>query len=244
MRRLLSYLLFSVTLLLVVDLHLSGPTKERFVKVVDKVLPAVVEIHVEGYMTAVVNGYPVSRKVGVLGSGVFIAKNGYILTCAHLFRDFTKISKIVIIASNDDTTRADIIKVSPTADLAIIKAGFYKDNPTVKLANPLTLKVGQEVIAIGSPLGLSFSVTTGVISALSRDIGDNYNTTQSDAAINPGNSGGPMFNLKGQLIGVNVFMISDNELFPTFSGLGFSEQCGEIIRFLADVKKVEKGLVL
>lgn len=220
------------------------PTTEKFADAVEKVMPACVEIHVSGTMLMKDDVVPYEQKVGVLGSGVFISSKGHILTAAHLVRDFTKIESITIISPNGDEVAAVIVKVSKKADLAILKVFYYKKTPKVVIANPKTLRVGQEVFAIGSPLGLSFSVTSGVISALYRDLDHSYNVTQSDTVINPGNSGGPLFNLKGEVVGINVFMILADNFSRAFSGLGFSEQCGEINKFITDVKKIDKEIVL
>lgn len=217
------------------------PQEETFVNVIDEVIPAVVEIHVQGTILEETFTGLQERRVGVLGSGVFIAQKGYILTCAHLFRDFKKIDLIEVETLFGEAVKADLIKVSPRDDLAIIQATYFNTNPAVKLADPRRLRLGQEVFAIGSPLGLSFSVTSGIISALNRDFEDNYNTTQSDTSINPGNSGGPLFNLRGELVGINVFFIPST-FMPVFSGLGFSVQSGQIIEFITDVKKTQKDL--
>lgn len=221
--------------------HHLTPEKEKFVKVVEQAMPAVVEIRVEGIMT-LTNPFTeeqVDKKVGVLGSGVFISSKGHIITAAHLFRDFKSISTVEITSPNGDVVAGSVVKIASKADLAVVKVFYYKTTPKVKLADPRGLKVGQECFAIGSPLGLSFSVTSGIISALYRDFDYAYNVTQSDTVINPGNSGGPMFNLQGELIGINVFMVMSDKFSSSFSGLGFSEQCGEILKFLVDVKKTD-----
>jgi len=170
-------------------------------------------------------------KVTFLGSGVFINSDGYILTVAHLFNGFKKIDNVTVISSNGDTVAATIKDVSQTIDLSLIKVDYYKYTSYVPLANPDKLRVGQEVIAIGSPAGLSFSVTNGILSALYRDFEFAYNVTQSNTAINPGNSGGPLFNLKGELVGINSFFIGTNNI-GVFTGLGFSVQSGQCLEFL------------
>lgn len=223
--------------------------KEKFVGVIEKVMPAVVEIHVEGLMVDPFDAYmkdilgikepPRLVKVNVLGSGVFISKHGRIITAAHLFRDFKKVTSITIVSPNGDNVAGFLVKIASKADLAVVKTEYYKETPCVRLADPRGLRIGQEVFAIGSPIGLSFSVSSGIISSLYRDFQFGYNVTQSDTVINPGNSGGPLFNLKGELVGINVFGISDRNGIP-YPGLGFSEQCGEIYKFLIDVKKVDK----
>jgi S1-C subfamily serine protease len=249
MKKLQTYVNLALIVTLLV-IGLDTPHKDRFVQVVNKVMPSVVDIVVIGSFEALIIDVdagtitPKTINAKIEGSGVFIADKGYIVTVAHLFNEFDQITGIFVTSPNGDVVKADIVKVSETRDLAIIQASYYDKNPHVKLANPAKLAVGQEVLAIGSPLGLLFSVSHGIISALYRDMGDvNYNVTQSDTFINPGNSGGPLFNLKGELIGVNSFMMPPVRA-AVFTGLGFSVQCGEILRFLTDVKKTEKGLVL
>lgn len=238
MNKLTSYVNLAIVgaLLLVV---MDTQPKDKFVGVVEKVMPAVVEIQVSGVIEKDNQLWVAS----VLGSGVFISDKGHILTCAHLFNDFIEIKGINVISPNDDTVAGRVVNVGKRVDLAVIKVDFYKKTPKVKLADPRKLRVGQEVFAIGSPLGMSFSVTSGIISALYRDLDDSYNVTQSDTAINQGNSGGPLFNLKGELVGINSFMIPPVNA-PIFTGLGFSVQCGEALKFLIDTRKIDKSLKL
>jgi len=240
--RLLSFAVMLVSCGFIV--HQITPQKDKFVRPVEQVMPAVVEIRVQGTIELDGGIIAYSHKVAVMGSGVFISGDGYVLTCAHLFRDFATIESVTIMSPNGDTVSGSIVKIASKADLAVVKAGFYKDTPFVRLADPRSLRVGQEVFAIGSPLGMSFSVSAGILSALYRDFDFAYNVTQSDTAINPGNSGGPLFNLSGELVGINVFGMSADFNSRNFAGLGFSEQCGEILKFLTDVKKIDKGLVL
>ena len=245
MKRLIS-LTILVSVAYIAVINYPKPDADRFVGVVAKVMPSVVEIHVSGKMERTdLFGEKQVLDVGVLGSGVFISKKGHILTCAHLFREFKGPIKIRIISPDGDIVAGTILKVSDNSslDLAVVIAGYYNVTPSVSLCNPLRLSVGQEVFAIGSPLGLSFSVTSGIISALYRDFeGYAYNVTQSDTSINPGNSGGPLFDLHGRLVGINIFHQTDNP-FSGFTGLGFSVQSGECIKFLTDCKKLDPKLV-
>lgn len=219
--------------------------KDKYTPVIAKVMPAVVEIHVVGTMKERLpfSGgeeirYLRSGLAAVLGSGAYISSNGYILTVAHLFNGFDKIVSVTVISPAGDEVAAKIVQVGNGVDLAIIKVDFYESTPFVKIADPSKLNVGQEVIAIGSPAGLSFSASKGIISALYRDFDGAYNVTQSDAATNPGNSGGPMFNLDGELVGVVSFFVMVDHRFPVFTGLGFSVQCGQCIEFVTKASKV------
>lgn len=250
MKRLISLIL---GLIIVVAIVRYQPT-DKFVKPIEKVMPAVVEIHVVGsvphplaVLLEALTGEKVTDdpeswiKIGVLGSGVYVNSKGYILTCAHLFTKFKEIDSISVTNSVEDTVAGSIIQVSDKADLAIIRTTHYAVTPFVKLADPRNLAVGQDVFAIGAPLGLSFSVTSGIISALSRDFTFAYNMTQSDVSINPGNSGGPLFNIKGELVGINSFMVPPVNA-AIFTGLGFSVQAGQCLEFLVHTSKKEKEL--
>lgn len=216
--------------------------QEKYTPVIDEVMPACVEITVTGTVeAATLEDFILGRKPGlitqrVLGSGVFISPKGYILTCAHLFNFFKEIKTITVQSPTGDTVFGTLKIVGQGVDLALVKVDFDKVTPYVEIADPRDLRVGQEVIAIGSPLSLSFSVSQGIISALYRDFQSAYNVTQSNTAINPGNSGGPLFNMKGELVGINSFMISPVSE-AVFTGLGFSVQCGQIIEFLVDAKR-------
>lgn len=216
----------------------------RFVYTAEKVTPSVVEIHVFGMVVdpailviKEVFDIPINEDehlipMQVLGSGVYVTNSGDILTCAHLFNGFKKIISISVVGANGDTVAGGSLILSTRHDLGLIKTTFFVTTPFVEIADPRELKVGQEVVAVGSPYGLPQTVTTGIISALYREFEHSYNVTQSDAAINPGNSGGPLFNLKGELIGINTFMITPSQGNPTFTGIGFSVQSGQLIEFL------------
>jgi S1-C subfamily serine protease len=217
----------------------------RFVYTAEKVTPAVVEIHVYGMVVdpaalfvSDLFDIPINEDdylipMRVLGSGIYVTSSGDILTCAHLFTGFKKILSVSVVDSNGDIVAGEKVALSDRHDLGLVKTTFFKTTPFVKLADPRGMKVGQEVVAIGSPYGLPLTVTTGIISALYRDFEHSYNMTQSDAAINPGNSGGPLFNLNGDLVGINTFMLTPTEGAPTFTGIGFSVQAGQLIEFLA-----------
>lgn len=204
---------------------------DRFEKVANKCLPTVVSIRVQYKVydpfTESVRGAIVS------GAGVMISADGHILTCAHLFNlPFERKAIATIETYEGSIVAGEVISISNKFDLALMKAPALERVKHIKLADPRKLRVGQEVIAIGHPLGLDFTVTHGIISALYRDISQNYNVTQSDVFMNPGNSGGPVINLQGELIGINSFIISNNPFFPTFTGLGFSVQVGQCLEFL------------
>ncbi|KUM44883.1 DegQ family serine endoprotease [Pseudomonas sp. EpS/L25] len=152
-----------------------------------------------------------------LGSGFIISPDGYILTNNHVVADADEI--IVRLSDRSDHT-AKLIGADPRTDVALLKIEA-KDLPTLKLGNSDQLKVGEWVLAIGSPFGFDHSVTAGIVSAKGRSLPNESYVPfiQTDVAINPGNSGGPLFNLKGEVVGINsqIFTRSGG-----FMGLSFA----------------------
>jgi serine protease Do len=149
------------------------------------------------------------------GSGVIISEDGYILTNNHVVEDALEVT--VTFADNKELT-AEVIGRDPKTDLAVLKVETKKNLPSATLGNSENLKVGDWVVAIGNPFGLNHTVTSGIVSAKGRVIGagpyDDF--IQTDASINPGNSGGPLFNLKGEVVGINTAII------PQGQGIGFA----------------------
>ncbi|MDS4039662.1 MAG: DegQ family serine endoprotease [Candidatus Competibacter sp.] len=143
-----------------------------------------------------------SRPQSSVGSGFILSPDGYIVTNAHVVEDMDSI----VVGLHDRTELpAQIIGKDSRSDIALLKVKADASLPTVKLGDARKLKVGQWVLAIGSPFGFERSATQGIVSALGRSLpSDNYVPfIQTDAAVNPGNSGGPLFNLDGEVIGVN-----------------------------------------
>ncbi|MBQ7303465.1 MAG: trypsin-like peptidase domain-containing protein [Alphaproteobacteria bacterium] len=176
----------------------------------------------------------------ILGSGFVFSDDGYIVTNAHVISDADTIS---VITNENDSYNADIVGIDEKTDIALIKVNADKKLNSVVLGNSDEVNVGDWVLAIGNPFGLGNSVTAGIISAKSRDIGDNsYNDYfQTDASINQGNSGGPMFNINGEVIGINsaIFSASGNGV-----GVGFalpSNDVAWIINQLKNNKKVVRS---
>lgn len=183
--------------------------------IVKKVLPSVVQVNV-----TLQNGEGI-------GSGVILDANGKILTNNHVVANATSVT---VTLSDGRTVNATVLGTDPASDLAVIQAQGVSGLTAATLGNSDNVRVGDEVIAIGSPGGLQGTVTTGIVSALDRKVtvpneqqqqqqfpftqnqqqsgGTSYQAIQTDAAINQGNSGGPLFNVNGQVIGINSAMYS------------------------------------
>ncbi|WP_018249491.1 S1C family serine protease [Orenia marismortui] len=154
------------------------------------------------------------------GSGVILNQEGYIITNNHVVEGANKIK--VILPKNDQEYLGEVIGRDPVTDLAVVKIETNKDIlPRVNFGDSSNLEVGELAIAIGNPYGFSNTVTTGVISALGRDLPiqegvELTNMIQTDAAINPGNSGGALLNSQGKVVGINTAIIRQAQ------GLGFA----------------------
>ncbi len=157
------------------------------------------------------------RETNSLGSGFIISSDGYILTNHHVVADA---DEVIVRLNNRDVYDAKVIGSDKDSDIALIK--IDGDNlPTLKLGDSQDLKVGEWVLAIGSPFGFDHTVTAGIVSAKGRSLpSDNYVPfIQTDVAINPGNSGGPLFNMDGEVIGINSQIYSRS---GGFMGLSFA----------------------
>lgn len=150
-----------------------------------------------------------------LGSGFIINATGYIVTNNHVVENATEIKVTLATQEEFDAT---LVGRDPKTDLALIKVKSSKPLPTVPFGNSDGLEVGEWVLAIGNPFGLGHTVTSGIVSAKGRIIGagpyDDF--IQTDASINPGNSGGPLFNMRGEVIGINTAIVSGGQ------GIGFA----------------------
>ncbi|NQV91112.1 trypsin-like peptidase domain-containing protein [Candidatus Woesearchaeota archaeon] len=170
-------------------------SNQDFSEVIEEVIPAIVSI---------------KTNVGS-GSGFFVRTNGYLVTNYHVIDGATAAS---VINSKGNIYPVRIVGISKKADIAVLhinETGFDK----LIFADSLGVKAGEKVIAVGSPIGLDYTVTQGIISAVNREInGNSY--VQIDVPINPGNSGGPLINIDGKVVGVNTLKI------PGYEGLGFA----------------------
>ncbi|SDC30337.1 DegQ family serine endoprotease [Paraburkholderia lycopersici] len=167
-----------------------------------------------------------------LGSGFIISADGYILTNAHVVDG----ANVVTVKLTDKREfKAKVVGADKQSDVAVLKIDA-KDLPTVKIGDPRQSKVGQWVVAIGSPYGFDNTVTSGIISAKSRSLPDENYTPfiQTDVPVNPGNSGGPLFNLQGEVIGINSMIYSQT---GGFQGLSFAIPINEAMKVKDDLVK-------
>lgn len=158
---------------------------------------------------------PQNRIVQGAGSGVIISPDGTILTNNHVVE---RAKEVDVTLADKRELKAKIVGRDPKTDLAVLKINAGRDLPAANMGDSDQLKVGDWVLAIGNPFGLSHTVTAGIVSAKGRVIGagpyDDF--IQTDASINPGNSGGPLFNMKGEVVGINTAII------PNGQGIGFA----------------------
>lgn len=207
---------------------LDQPSSERAVtaepgsaeQVANQVLPSVVSIQA------------LTRNSASEGSGSIISSDGYVMTNNHVVAGVEQNGVLQVTMSDGSSYEADFIAGDVSTDIAVIKIRNATDLPMISFGDSDSLAVGQEVLAVGSPLGLSSTVTSGIVSALNRPVrasgegGESslIDAIQTDAAINPGNSGGPLVDMEGNLIGMNSVIASISTGTDTGGsiGLGFA----------------------
>jgi serine protease Do len=177
---------------------------------------------------------PKEQKRRSLGSGFIVSPDGYILTNNHVVE---KADEVTVTLLDKEEFKAKVVGTDPKIDIALIKIDAKKKLTYVELGDSDKLDVGEWVLAIGNPFGLGHTVTAGIVSAKGRIIGsgpyDDF--IQTDASINPGNSGGPLFNLKGEVVGINTAIVQGGQ------GIGFATPIRLAKSVLGQLK--EKGKV-
>jgi S1-C subfamily serine protease len=173
------------------------------------------------------SGYAVTS----LGSGVVVSPDGYVLTNAHVVERGARF-RVQLLDGRELPAR--VLGTDLASDLAVLRIETKEKLPFLAAGRSDDLMIGETVIAIGNPFGLAHTVTTGVVSALHRKVGDPrrqlFDMVQTDASINPGNSGGPLVNVHGQLIGVNTAIIGDRS-----AGIGFAIPIDRALRVAEDL---------
>ncbi|MFS2097571.1 DegQ family serine endoprotease [Variovorax sp. Varisp85] len=174
-----------------------------------------------------------------VGSGFILTADGYVMTNAHVVEDA---SEVLVTLTDKREFKAKIIGADKRTDVAVVKieaAGL----PAVKIGDISKLRVGEWVMAIGSPFGLENTVTAGIVSAKQRDTGEYLPFIQTDVAINPGNSGGPLINMRGEVVGINSQIYSRS---GGFMGISFSIPIDEAIRVSEQLRtsgRVSRGRI-
>ena len=179
-----------------------------------------------------------SRPSGV-GSGFILSPDGYVMTNAHVVDGA---SEVIVTLADKREFKAKIIGADKRTDVAVVKIDAT-DLPAVKIGNVNKLKVGEWVMAIGSPFGLENTVTAGIVSAKQRDTGDYLPFIQTDVAINPGNSGGPLLNMNGEVVGINSQIYSRS---GGFMGISFAIPIDEAVSVSNQLRatgKVTRGRI-
>ena len=226
---------FFIFNLVFVNFLYSKPVPDSFADLAERLMPSVVNISTTQTIKTAANPFPfkfppgspfeemfkdfeqpTERKASSLGSGFIINKNGTVITNNHVINN----AEDIVVRVGDKDYKAKIIGADPYADIAVLKIDSKDVFKPVKFANSDKARVGEWVIAIGNPFGLGGTVTSGIISARNRDINltryDDF--IQTDASINQGNSGGPLFNLNGDVIGVNTAILGQGGSI----GIGFA----------------------
>lgn len=223
-----------------------------------KILPSIVGIEVT--YNATTNsffgfGQPMTSTATATGSGIIISSDGYILTNNHVvdtsssssysYYDISEAKSIKVklnsdVYGNDSTFDATVVGKDAQTDLAVLKIE-KSDLTAAEFANSDEAVVGEFVMAVGSPLGLDTTVTTGIISAVNREVesdGKNFTCIQTDAAINSGNSGGALVNSDGKVIGINTLKLSGSGV----EGIGFAIPINSTLNVIDDLKEYSKVL--
>jgi S1-C subfamily serine protease len=234
---------------------LAGPTDDSLAPLVKKTAPAVVNIAVLQPSPAEQNpllqdpffrryfGVPDAALQPAIaaGSGVIVdGDRGFVITNFHVIRNA---SAIQVILKDGRKFAAQPLGAAPSLDLAVLKIGA-RGLPTLPLGDSGKLEVGDYVLAIGNPFGLGQTVTSGIVSATERPLGqgDSRRFIQTDAPINPGNSGGALIDLHGQLIGINsaLFSPSQSEAGAGNVGIGFAIPSNVVKQVLAEAERAPK----
>ncbi|MCW0213948.1 MAG: trypsin-like peptidase domain-containing protein [Pseudonocardia sp.] len=207
-----------------------------------KALPSVVQLRVKG------------RGIGDgtqgEGSGMVLSADGLILTNNHVVQGAAAGATVTAVLQDGRTVPVRVVGTDPSSDIAVVRADGATGLVPIELGNSDSLRVGQQVVAIGSPLGLGGTVTTGIVSALDRAVsvggesgGDAtvINAVQTDAAINPGNSGGPLVDVRGRVVGINSAIASTGGAQGGSIGVGFSIPINQATRVADELERTGRA---
>ncbi|RPG94077.1 MAG: Do family serine endopeptidase [Candidatus Pelagibacter sp. TMED263] len=249
-------------ILIVLNFNLNSiahAVPESFADLAEKLMPSVVNISTTQTVKTTSNQFPfqfppgspfeemfkdfqrpTERKASSLGSGFIIKENGIVITNNHVIAG----ADDILVKVNSKEYKAKVLGADPYMDIAVLKMETKDKFKTVGFGNSDKARVGDWVVAIGNPFGLGGTVTSGIISARNRDIGmtryDDF--IQTDASINQGNSGGPLFNLKGEVVGINTAIIAPGQSGSI--GIGFaipSNAASKVIDQLVNYGETRRG---
>ncbi len=213
---------------------------DGFAALVKTVLPSVVNISVKGKGQSPNTGQPgesvsyAPHIVDIVGSGSIVDRSGIIVTNRHVIENAYE---IYVTLQDGTTKQARLLGKGLNFDLALLKIDVGRSLPAIKVGNSDGVRVGDRVLAIGNPLGLQGTVTSGIVSATHRDLSGPYDEfIQTDAAINHGNSGGPLFNTRGEVIGINNQIFSDSSTSGSI-GLGFAIPSNDVTFLLRQINR-------
>ena len=224
----LSRINFLILIGILTYLYANMSNENTYVEAILKASPSVINISSKkNNGTRLFNG---GGKNAVVGSGIIISNDGYIITNLHVIEG-TRIVEVEM--DSGQVYPASLIGFDQRSDLAVIKINPEVDLKPIEVSNSASVQVGDQVIAIGNAFGLGKTFTSGIISATGRDYGNPYlELIQTDAAINPGNSGGALINHKGNLIGMNTKIFSKT---GSYAGIGFALPANKMIEVASEI---------
>ena len=224
----LSRINFLILIGILTYLYANMSNEDAYVEAILKASPSVINISSKkNNGTRLFNG---GGKNAVVGSGIIISNDGYIITNLHVIEG-TRIVEVEM--DSGQVYPASLIGFDQRSDLAVIKINPEVNLTPIEVSNSASVQVGDQVIAIGNAFGLGKTFTSGIISATGRDYGNPYlELIQTDAAINPGNSGGALINHKGNLIGMNTKIFSKT---GSYAGIGFALPANKMIEVASEI---------
>jgi S1-C subfamily serine protease len=228
------------------DVPLLNRLDAEYSTLAEAVLPAVVSITTKTVRQGnyawhpfygVVAGRP--QVIPGLGSGVIISSEGHVVTNYHVIED---VNEVMLMTHDNQKYPARILGASRQRDIAVLKIESKRTNfPALSFTDSDAVRVGQLVMAVGNPFGLSGTVTRGIISARDRHLSDSkLDYLQTDAVINPGNSGGPLVNVRGEILGINVAIYRGDENVRAWQGVGLAVPSKDVQAVVEAVLKREK----
>ncbi|HYE91141.1 MAG TPA: trypsin-like peptidase domain-containing protein [Terriglobales bacterium] len=221
--------LLTALLLLLPRLAAAAPCAEAYTVLFERVSPSVISIQA----MKINKERPQRRFETIVGSGFFIDREGYAITNAHVVDGAASLS---VTLDNGEKFPARTIGLDPVLDLALLRVEGKNGVPTARFGDSSTLRVGEEVVAIGNPIGLDQTMTRGIVSGLNRLLPgvSDQPMIQTDAPINPGNSGGPLVDRCGSVMGINTFISEEAQ------SIGFAVPINAVKAVLRDLREFGK----